>query len=100
MLDQGREDDMVVVTKINRLARSIIHLNKIVMELTDKGLSVQFIRDNIKFEAGKGASSINTLLFNILGSFAQFERDIIVERTTEGLERAKVAGIGAFGTLI
>lgn len=92
MLDQVREGDTVVVTKIDRLARSIIDLNKIVTELTDKGVSVQFIRDNIMFEAGKGVSSINTLLFNMLGSFAQFERDIIVERTTEGRERAKAAG--------
>lgn len=92
MLDQVRESDTVVVMKIDRLARSIIDLNKIVTELTDKGVSVQFIRDNITFEAGKGASSINTLLFNMLGSFAQFERDIIVERTTEGRERAKAAG--------
>lgn len=92
MLDQVREGDTLVVTKIDRLARSIIDLNKIVTELTDKGVSVQFIRDNITFEAGKGASSINTLLFNMLGSFAQFERDIIVERTTEGRERAKAAG--------
>jgi DNA invertase Pin-like site-specific DNA recombinase len=38
------------------------------------------------------ALSLNTLLFNILGSFAQFERDIIVERTGEGRERAKKQG--------
>ena len=92
MLDHVREGDTVVVTKIDRLARSIIDLNKIVTELNDKGVSVQFIRDNITFEADKGASSISTLLFNVLGSFAQFERDIIVERTTEGRKRAKAAG--------
>lgn len=87
-----REGDTVIVTKIDRLARSIIDLNKIVTELSDKGVTVQFLRDNIVFTAGKDASSINTLLFNILGSFAQFERDIIVERTSEGRERAKAAG--------
>jgi DNA invertase Pin-like site-specific DNA recombinase len=92
MLDQVREGDTIVVTKIDRLARSIIDLNKIVSELIEKGVSVQFLRDNITFEAGKSTSGINTLLFNILGSFAQFERDIIVERTSEGRERAKAAG--------
>lgn len=92
MISSVREGDTVIVTKIDRLARSIINLNKIVTELMDKGVTVQFLRDNIVFTAGKDASSINTLLFNILGSFAQFERDIIVERTTEGRERAKAAG--------
>lgn len=92
MLERVHEGDTVVVTKIDRLARSIIDLNKIVSELLDKGVSVKFLRDNIAFEAGKDASSINTLLFNMLGSFAQFERDIIVERTTEGRNRAKAAG--------
>ncbi|PUB18245.1 recombinase family protein [Paenisporosarcina sp. OV554] len=92
MLVNVREGDTVVVTKIDRLARSIIDLNKIVTELNEKGVSVEFLRDNLIFNAGKDVSSINTLLFNILGSFAQFERDIIVERTSEGRERAKAAG--------
>ncbi|WP_181895081.1 recombinase family protein [Staphylococcus felis] len=43
------------------------------------------------FEAANN-NSLNTLLFNILGSFAQFEHDLIVERTTEGRERAKANG--------
>ena len=92
MLANVREGDTVVVTKIDRLARSIIDLNKIVTELNEKGVSVEFLRDNLIFNAGKDVSSINKLLFNILGSFAQFERDIIVERTSEGRERAKAAG--------
>lgn len=92
MIANVREGDTVVVTKIDRLARSIIDLNKIVTELNDKGVSIEFLRDSLVFHAGKDLSSINTLLFNILGSFAQFERDIIVERTSEGRERAKAAG--------
>ena len=92
LLEYVREGDTVVVTKIDRLARSIIDLNKIVSELNNKGVSVVFLRDNITFGAGKGNTSLNKLMFNILGSFAQFERDIIVERTSEGRERAKAAG--------
>lgn len=92
MIDSVREGDVVYVTKIDRLARSIIDLNKIVTELNDKGVSIAFIKENIEFKAGNCASSINTLLFNVLGSFAQFERDLIVERTAEGRERAKKAG--------
>ena len=92
LLEYVREGDTVFVTKIDRLARSIIDLNKIVTELNGNGVSVVFLRDNITFGAGKENTSLNKLMFNILGSFAQFERDIIVERTTEGRNRAIAAG--------
>ncbi|OIK11324.1 recombinase family protein [Bacillus sp. MUM 13] len=84
--------DTLIVTKIDRLARSIIDLNKIVSELTTKGVNVKFLKENIEFKASENNNSLQTLLFNILGSFAQFERDIIVERTGEGRERAKRQG--------
>lgn len=87
-----REGDTLVVTKIDRLARSIIDLNKIVDELKEKGVNVQFLKENMTFETDGKSNSLGTLLFNILGSFAQFERDLIVERTTEGRERAKEQG--------
>lgn len=86
------EGDTLVVTKIDRLARSIIDLNNIVKELNNKGVNVRFLKENLDFLTGNKNSSINTLLFNILGSFAQFERDLIVERTGEGRERAKKQG--------
>ena len=92
MLSHVRAGDTVYVTKIDRLARSIIDLNKIVEELIEKGVSIVFINENMTFKADEKANGMNTLLFNILGSFAQFERDLIVERTTEGRERAKAQG--------
>lgn len=92
MLEHVREGDTVTVTKIDRLARSIIDLNKIVSGLVEKGVSVRFISENMEFKADENANSLQTLLFNVLGSFAQFERDLIVERTTEGRERAKKQG--------
>ncbi|WP_175615837.1 recombinase family protein [Piscibacillus halophilus] len=92
MLEHVREGDQVIVTKIDRLARSIIDLNKIVQELNDKGVSIRFIKDNINFEAGENLNPTQNLLFNVLGSFAQFERDLIVERTSEGREIAKAQG--------
>lgn len=92
MLDHVRAGDTVYITKIDRLARSIIDLNKIVTELNDKGVSVVFIQDNLTFRAGENVTAMQELMFNILGSFAQFERSLIVERTTEGRERAKRQG--------
>lgn len=91
MIENVRSSDIVVVAKIDRLARSISDLNKIVTELNTKGVSVKFLKEQMTFEAGNN-NSLNTLLFNILGSFAQFERDLIVERTREGRERAKANG--------
>lgn len=92
MLDNVREGDTVYISKIDRLARSMKDLHNIISELTDKDVSLVFLKESLEFKAGKNASSMNTLMFNILGSFAQFERDLIVERTTEGRERAKASG--------
>ncbi|PSL41153.1 TetR family transcriptional regulator [Planomicrobium soli] len=91
-LDYLREGDTLVVTKIDRLARSIFDLNQIVDQLKDRGISIRFLKENMTFEANGKPNSLGTLLFNILGSFAQFERDLIVERTTEGRARAKDQG--------
>src|SRR5699024_1725567 len=92
MLNQVRNDDMLFVTKMDRLARSMMDLNKIINELTTKGVSVRFISENIEFKPEENANSLHPLLFHVLGSFAQFERDLIVERTKEGRERAKKQG--------
>lgn len=91
-ISHARKGDTLVVTKIDRLARSIIDLNKIVQELAENGVSVRFISENMEFTAGEANNSLQTLLFNMLGSFAQFERDLIVERTSEGRERARKQG--------
>lgn len=91
-IEQARKGDTVVVTKIDRLARSIFDLNKIVSELKDKGVNVRFLSENMEFKAEESNNPLQSLLFNVLGSFAQFERDLIVERTTEGRERAKAQG--------
>jgi DNA invertase Pin-like site-specific DNA recombinase len=86
-IEELRSGDELVVVKIDRLARSIIDLNKLVQELITRGVSVTFIKENMTF-AHEGHNAMHNLLFNMLGSFAQFERELIVERTTEGRQRA------------
>lgn len=88
----ARTGDTILVTKIDRLARSILDLNEIVLELNENGVSIHFIDHNMIFQAGAEQDPFQTLLFNTLGSFAQFERDMIVSRTGEGRERAKASG--------
>src|SRR5699024_7483196 len=90
MIDHERKVHIVYITKFDRLARSNIELNKIVSELNNKGVSVIFIQDNLPFKAGENVTAMQELMFNILGSFAQFERSLIVERTTEGRDRKSV----------
>lgn len=91
-LQHVRRGDTLVVTKIDRLARSIIDLNNIVSGLMEKEINVSFISENMQFKANETRNSLQSLLFNVLGSFAQFERDLIIERTTEGRERARLQG--------
>ena len=75
--------DQVLVTKIDRLARSIVDLNSIVSFFNDKGVTVTFLDNSLTFEPDK-KDSMQTLMMNMLGSFAQFERELIVTRTQEG----------------
>ncbi|MFI3605869.1 recombinase family protein [Vagococcus fluvialis] len=78
-----KKGDQVLVTKIDRLARSIVDLNSIVSFFNDKGVTVTFLDNSLTFEPDK-KDSMQTLMMNMLGSFAQFERDLIVTRTQEG----------------
>ena len=80
-----RNGDSIVVTKIDRLARSIIDLNKMVQEAKDKGVAIHFLKEDMKFDTHNENSSLQTLLFNMLAIFAQFEH----ARTSEGREHAK-----------
>lgn len=75
--------DQVLVTKIDRLARSIVDLNSIISTLNQSGVTISFLDNALTFEPNKN-DSMQTLMMNMLGSFAQFERDLIVTRTQEG----------------
>ncbi|MGM0241218.1 recombinase family protein [Enterococcus sp. AZ103] len=78
-----KNGDQVLVTKIDRLARSIVDLNEIISSFNQSGVTVIFLENSLIFEPNKN-DSMQTLMMNMLGSFAQFERDLIVTRTQEG----------------
>jgi DNA invertase Pin-like site-specific DNA recombinase len=92
LLKHARAGDHIYVTKIDRLARSILDLNKIVNELLSREISITFLHHNMTFQASAKDDPFQMLLFNTLGSFAQFERDMIVSRTGEGRKRAMKNG--------
>lgn len=85
-----REGDVLVVHSMDRLARNVEDLRRIVRELTGKGVKVQFIKENLTF-AGDD-SPMNNLLLSMLGAVAEFERSMILERQREGITIAKAAG--------
>ncbi len=79
--------DVVVVTKIDRVARSMTHLSAIVGALDDVGVRLATVDGRLDTTTSHGR-----LMRNILGSFAEFERDVIVERTTAGLRKVAEDG--------
>ncbi|GBG36848.1 recombinase family protein [Mycobacterium montefiorense] len=89
-LDYIREGDILVVHSMDRLARNLEDLRRIVRELTCQGVKVQFVKENLTF-AGDD-SPMNTLLLSMLGAVAEFERSMILERQREGIALAKAAG--------
>jgi DNA invertase Pin-like site-specific DNA recombinase len=86
-LDYLRQGDKLVVYKLDRLARSTFDLHKIARQLEEKGIGAVFIKEQIDFTTPAGK-----LMFTMLGAIAEFERDLINERTREGRERAKKQG--------
>lgn len=82
-----KEFDAVIVWKIDRWARSTQELSREVTTLYNKGVKFVSLTDNIDLSSASG-----TLQFNIISAFAQFERDIISERTKEGLKGKKNVG--------
>lgn len=84
------EYESVVVYKLDRWARSSTELILDTKELIDKGIGFISISDNLNFGTASGK-----LHFQILCAFAEFERELIRERTIEGLRRSKLQGIKA-----
>ena len=90
LLSYVREDDTVIVHSMDRLARNLDDLRKLVKQLTDRNIKVQFIKENLIFTGEDSAMS--QLLLSVMGAFAEFERKIIKERQMEGIALAKQRG--------
>lgn len=91
MVAYVREGDTVVVHSMDRLARNLEDLRRLVRELTGKGVRIQFLKEGLTFTAE--ASPMSQLLLNVMGSFAEFERALIRERQREGITVAKSKGV-------
>lgn len=86
-LDFVREGDTLVVTKLDRLARSIAHLSEIRKALEAKRADLQVLAMGLDTSTATGR-----LMLNVIGSVAQFERETMLERQREGIAKAKLEG--------
>ncbi|WP_313199983.1 recombinase family protein [Rhizobium sp.] len=86
-LDYARDGDVFIVTKLDRLARSMPDLVNIKNVLASKGVTLKVLALGIDTSTSTGK-----LMMNLLGSIAEFERDIMLERQREGIARAKADG--------
>lgn len=82
-----RKDDVLVVYRLDRLGRSLADLVRIVSELEARGVGFRSIHENIDT-----TSSTGRLVFHIFASLAEFERDLIIDRTRAGLAAARERG--------
>jgi len=78
------------VPSIDRLARSLSDLERIVKEIAAKGAEVRFLKEGLAF--GRKDDPCAILLFQVLGAIGQFERSLIRERQAQGISAAKKAG--------
>ena len=92
MIEFAREGDEVLVHSIDRLARDLVDLQRILERLNAKGAKLTFLTEKLTFSASS-EDPFAHLQLQLLGAFAQFERAIIRKRQAEGIAKAKVKGV-------
>lgn len=90
LLSFVREGDTVIVHSMDRLARNLDDLRRIVQTLTRRGVMIEFVKENLTF-SGEDSPMAN-LMLSVMGAFAEFERALIRERQREGIALAKQRG--------
>jgi DNA invertase Pin-like site-specific DNA recombinase len=91
LLQFAREGDIVVVHSMDRLARNLDDLRRLVGDLTRRGVRVEFIKEGLTFTGED--TPMAQLLLSVMGAFAEFERALLRERQREGIALAKGRGV-------
>lgn len=86
-LEYVREGDVLVVWKLDRLGRSLVHLIQVIQQLQTQGIGFRSLQENMDTTTSGGQ-----LIFHIFGALAEFERGLIRERTNAGLAAARARG--------
>ena len=87
-----RNGDQVVVHSIDRLARDLRDLQTIILQLNEKGVGIEFLSERLVF-SGNNDDAFAKLQLQLMGAFAEFERNIIRKRQAEGIAKAKAKGV-------
>jgi DNA invertase Pin-like site-specific DNA recombinase len=90
MLDYARDGDTVIIHSMDRLARNLNDLRRLVTQLTNQQIRVEFVKEGLAFTGED--SPMSELLLSMMGAFAEFERSLIKERQMEGISLAKKRG--------
>jgi DNA invertase Pin-like site-specific DNA recombinase len=90
MLRFARAGDTIIVHSMDRLARNLDDLRRIVHTLTGKGVRIEFVKEHLAFTGED--SPMASLMLSVMGAFAEFERALIRERQREGIALAKRRG--------
>lgn len=90
LIEYARDGDEIIVHSMDRLARNLDDLRKLVREFTARDITLRFIKENLLFNGED--SPMSNLLLSIMGAFAEFERALIHERQMEGVALAKKKG--------
>jgi len=91
LLAFAREGDTVVVHSMDRLARNLDDMRRLVQDLTRRGARIEFVKEGLTFTDED--SPMANLMLSVMGAFAEFERALIRERQREGIELAKRRGV-------
>lgn len=90
LLSFVRDGDTVVVHSMDRFARNLDDLRRLVQQLTQRNVRIEFVKEHLTFTGGD--SPIANLMLSVMGAFAEFERALIRERQREGIGLAKQRG--------
>lgn len=94
MIEQLQAGDIIYFESMSRMARSVQDLiNTTNFIVKDKKCKVVFIKENLSIGGDSATDAMSTLVFNIMGAFAQFERDLISDRTKQALQAKKQNGV-------
>nr|WP_011265172.1 recombinase family protein [Leptospirillum ferrooxidans]AAX38525.1 ORF195 [Leptospirillum ferrooxidans] len=86
-----REGDTVVVHSLDRLARNLDDLRRLVSGMTQRGVRIEFVKESLTF-TGEDSPMAN-LMLSVMGAFAEFERALLRERQREGIAMARERGV-------
>ena len=91
LIDYAREGDIIIVHSMDRLARNLDDLRKLVNYFNGANIKIEFVKESLSFNGND--NHVSKLMLSILGAFSEFERALIKERQLEGIALAKKRGV-------